>query len=40
MYPDAKDANDNLGTENKAYFDKATNKWIFPDQPADAGNFI
>merc|ERR1711998_689762 len=36
MYPDAKDANDNLGTENKAYFDPATKKWVFPgEDPVD-----
>ena len=32
MYPDAKDANDNLGTANEAYFDKATQKWVFPGE--------
>jgi hypothetical protein len=33
MFPDAHDANENIGTGlGDAYFDKATNKWIFPGQ--------
>jgi hypothetical protein len=32
LYPDAHDASENLGTENKAYFDKTTGRWVFPGE--------
>ena len=32
LYPDAHDASENLGTENKAYFDKSTGRWVFPGE--------
>ena len=32
LYPDAHDATENLGDENKAYFDKNLNRWVFPGQ--------
>jgi len=31
LNPDAHDAQDNMGTSMEAYFDKTTNKWVFPD---------
>jgi len=35
LYPDAHDTTENMGESNKAYFDKDTGKWVFPD---DANN--
>ena len=32
LYPDAHDATENLGDENKAYFDTKLNRWVFPGQ--------
>ena len=32
LYPDAHDATENLGDENKAYFDTTLNRWVFPGQ--------
>ena len=32
LYPEAHDASENLGTENKAYFDNATGRWVFPGE--------
>jgi hypothetical protein len=39
MFPDAHDANDNIGTGlGEAYFDKATGKWVFPGQEDGGAN--
>lgn len=32
LYPDAHDTTENMGKEMKAYFDKSTGKWVFPDE--------
>lgn len=33
LHPDAHDTSENMGEENTAVYDKATGKWIFPDDP-------
>merc|ERR1711871_527236 len=35
LYPDAKDANDNLGTANTAYYDEVNKRWVFPGEEND-----
>ena len=32
LYPDAHDANENMGGAMEAYFDKATGKWVIPGE--------
>ena len=32
LYPDAHDANENMGGAMEAYYDKATGKWVIPGE--------
>ena len=37
LYPDAHDANENIGQGLEAYFDENTKKWVFPgEDPSSA----
>lgn len=38
MFPNAHDANDNIGESLEAYYDEATKRWVFPGEDPSAAD--